>query len=109
MANPTTGAQVGSNGANTFGDQAGCVEVLWGPGPRPTRGPKPALSLERIARAGIEAADSDGLAAISMQRVAERLGFTKMSLYRYVPGKAELIALMTDTAIGAPQIGRAHV
>jgi AcrR family transcriptional regulator len=37
-----------------------------------------------------------------MQRVAETLGFTKMSLYRYVPGKVELVALMTDMALGAP-------
>jgi AcrR family transcriptional regulator len=37
-----------------------------------------------------------------MQRVAGELGYTKMSLYRYVPGKAELVAVMTDLAIGEP-------
>ncbi|GGN93949.1 hypothetical protein GCM10011610_56400 [Nocardia rhizosphaerihabitans] len=37
-----------------------------------------------------------------MQRLAERLGFTNMSLYRYVPGKEQLTALMFDTAVGAP-------
>jgi AcrR family transcriptional regulator len=36
-----------------------------------------------------------------MQRVAAQLGVTKMALYRYVPGKAELVALMVDDAIGA--------
>ncbi|MDA3644687.1 TetR/AcrR family transcriptional regulator [Saccharopolyspora indica] len=77
-------------------------EVLWGARPAPRRGPKPALSLERIARTGIELADAEGLAAVSMQRVAAELGFTKMSLYRYVPGKAELVALMADLAMGAP-------
>jgi AcrR family transcriptional regulator len=40
------------------------------------------------------------LADVSMQRVAARLGVTKMALYRYAPGKAELVALMVDAAIG---------
>ena len=35
-----------------------------------------------------------------MQRVAEDLGFTKMSLYRHVAGKAELLGVMIDTAVG---------
>ncbi|MFJ6773575.1 TetR/AcrR family transcriptional regulator [Kitasatospora sp. NPDC091257] len=78
------------------------VRLLWGPPARPTRGPKPALSLERIAAAGVEVADAEGLAAVSMQKVAGLLDFTKMSLYRYVPGKAELIALMVESAVEAP-------
>lgn len=85
-----------------FGRQAGTVELLWGPRPQPARGPKPALSVERIAQAAIAVADADGLAAVSMQRVAGDLGVTKMALYRYVPGKAELVALMVDTAAGQP-------
>ncbi|MEU6236818.1 TetR/AcrR family transcriptional regulator C-terminal domain-containing protein [Kitasatospora sp. NPDC047058] len=79
------------------------ARLLWGPRPKPTRGPKPALSLERIARAGIEIADAEGLGAVSMQRVAGLLDYTKMSLYRYVPGKAELVALMVEAAVGAPE------
>jgi AcrR family transcriptional regulator len=86
----------------TFEDQAGLVALLWGHRGRPSRGPKPALSIERIAQAAIEIADAEGPAAVSMQRIAGDLGFTKMSLYRYVPGKAELTALMVDTAIGEP-------
>jgi AcrR family transcriptional regulator len=85
-----------------FGERAGTVEFLWGPLPQPTRGPKPALNLQRIAQAALQVADSDGLAAVSMQRVAGELGVTKMALYRYVPGKAELVALMVDTAAGPP-------
>ncbi|MEU4296848.1 TetR/AcrR family transcriptional regulator [Kitasatospora aureofaciens] len=78
------------------------VRLLWDRPTRPTRGPKPALSLERIAAAGVEVADAEGLGAVSMQKVAGLLDFTKMSLYRYVPGKAELVALMVESAVGEP-------
>jgi AcrR family transcriptional regulator len=78
------------------------VELLWGQRERPSRGPKPGLSLDGIVRAAIAIADAEGLAAVSMQRVAGEFGFTTMSLYRYVPGKSELIDLMIDTAIGSP-------
>jgi AcrR family transcriptional regulator len=78
------------------------ADLLWDRKPPPSRGPKPAMTLEGIARAGIALADAEGLDAVSMQRVAGELSFTKMSLYRYVPGKAELVAVMTDLAIGSP-------
>ncbi|MER0243752.1 TetR/AcrR family transcriptional regulator [Streptomyces sp. HSW2009] len=81
-------------------EYAETVRLLWGARPRPAGGPRPTLDLERIARAGIEIADADGLADLAMQRVAGRLGVTKMALYRYVPGRAELVALMVDAAIG---------
>ncbi|GAA1864761.1 TetR/AcrR family transcriptional regulator [Asanoa iriomotensis] len=77
-------------------------ELLWEPAPVPRRGPRPAFTLADIARAGIAIADADGLAAVTMQRVADRLGVTKMALYRYVPGKAELVALMLDAGLGGP-------
>lgn len=75
---------------------------LWEPQASPRRGPRPTLTVEAIAEAGIVIADVDGLAAVAMQRVAAALGVTKMALYRYVPGKVELVALMTDLAIGGP-------
>ncbi|WP_020386133.1 TetR/AcrR family transcriptional regulator [Kribbella catacumbae] len=78
------------------------INLLWGDPPPPTRGPKPAMSLDAIAKAAIAVADRDGLDAVSMQRVAGELSFTKMALYRYVPGKAELVSLMTDLAMGVP-------
>ncbi|MFE2110986.1 TetR/AcrR family transcriptional regulator C-terminal domain-containing protein [Kitasatospora sp. NPDC059463] len=86
-----------------MGEEANAaVRLLWGPPARPSRGPKPALSLARIAAAGIEIADAEGLGAVSMQKVAGLLDFTKMSLYRYVPGKAELVALMVEAAVDEP-------
>ncbi|MBB5938541.1 TetR/AcrR family transcriptional regulator [Streptomyces zagrosensis] len=81
-------------------ERSAAVQLLWGPRPKPARGPKPALSLDRIARAGVEVADAQGLICVSMQRVAGLLDVTKMALYRYVPGKAELVALMVEDAIG---------
>ena len=85
-----------------FGDQAASVELLWGGRAEPRRGPKPALSLDEIVRTAIDIADAEGLAAVSMQRLADDLGFTKMAMYRYVPGKSELVALMADHASGPP-------
>ncbi|WP_314245982.1 TetR/AcrR family transcriptional regulator [Streptomyces sp. DSM 40907] len=84
-------------------DQWGpAVRLLWGPPPAgPARGPKRGLTLEGIARAGIEIADAEGLGGASMQRVAAELAVTKMALYRYVPGKAELVALMVEGAMPA--------
>jgi AcrR family transcriptional regulator len=62
------------------------------------RGPKPALTLDGVVAAAVEIADASGLAAVSMAKVAERLGFTTMSLYRYVKSKDDLLLLMADTA-----------
>ncbi|MEU1983882.1 TetR/AcrR family transcriptional regulator [Nocardia sp. NPDC019395] len=75
------------------------LELLWGTDRRPTRGPKPTLTRSAIVAAAVELADTEGLAALSMQRLADRLGYTKMSLYRHVPGKAELTALMVEEAM----------
>lgn len=86
-------------------DQAGLprrLKVLWGREEPRRRGPKPSLSLERIAATAIALADAGGIDAVSMSRVAGQLGFTTMSLYRYVREKDELIALMLDVAIGRP-------
>jgi AcrR family transcriptional regulator len=77
-------------------------DLLWGTRQPPRRGPKPSLSLERIVTEAIALADADGLANLSMQHLAERLGCAKMALYRYVPGKAELVALMLDAGLGDP-------
>jgi len=73
------------------------LERLWSPRETPGREPRLALSLERIVESGVELADGEGLEAVSMKRVAERLGFTTMSLYRYVASKDDLLLLMQDT------------
>jgi AcrR family transcriptional regulator len=78
------------------------VEAAWGLRGRPSKGPRPGLSLQRIVEAGVKVADADGLAAISMGRVAAELGAATMSLYRYVAAKDELLALMVDATLGPP-------
>src|SRR5690606_21911284 len=80
------------------------VALAWGVAAHPQRGPKRELSIERIVEAAIEIADADGLGAVSMTAVASRLGFTTMSLYRYVTNKDELLMVMGDTALGLPPL-----
>ncbi|WP_040166441.1 TetR/AcrR family transcriptional regulator [Microbacterium gorillae] len=74
------------------------IALAWGVAVNPQRGPKRELSIERIVDAAIEIADADGLGAVSMSRVATTLGFTTMSLYRYVTSKDDLLLLMQEVA-----------
>jgi AcrR family transcriptional regulator len=78
------------------------IEAAWGVRERPPKGPRPALSLERIVSAAARIAAADGLAAVSMSRVAADLGVSTMSLYRYVAAKDELLALMADLPFEEP-------
>jgi AcrR family transcriptional regulator len=75
------------------------LALLWRPAPVGRRGPRPGLTLAGIAQAAIALADADGLAGVSMARVAERVGVTTMALYRYVSSKDDLLALMMETAL----------
>ncbi len=77
------------------------LALAWGLAAAPQRGPKRELSLERIVDAAIEIADSEGLSAVTMQRVAKTFEFSTMALYRYVATKDDLHQLMLDTAMSA--------
>jgi len=70
------------------------LDVLWGRRGSGSRGPRRGLSIDAVVAAAIRLADADGLEGVSMSRVAEELGFTTMSLYRYVTSKDELLQLM---------------
>lgn len=72
----------------------------WVGRPAARMGPKPALTIERIADAAVAIADAEGISGVSMQRVAAEFDYTKMSLYRYVGGKDDLMAAMIDRAVG---------
>jgi AcrR family transcriptional regulator len=81
------------------------LDLLWGRRERRKRGPRPGLSTDAIVEAAIRIADTDGLEAVSMARLAAELGFTTMSLYRYVTSKEELLQLMWDGgALGAEKL-----
>jgi AcrR family transcriptional regulator len=54
-----------------------------------------------VVRAATELADRDGLTALTMRSLAQHLGIAPMSLYTYVPGRAELLDLMLDAAYAA--------
>lgn len=79
------------------------IAIAWGMQEVPQRGPSRGLSHERIVEAAITIADAEGLAAVTMQAVARSLGFTTMSLYRYVSSKDELLLLMQDAASALPK------
>jgi AcrR family transcriptional regulator len=92
--------------AASFGGDAAAarsMSLLWGTKPPGGRGRKPGMTVDRIVAAAVELADADGMDGVSMRRVAERLGAGTMSLYRYVPSKAELQDLMLDAVMaGTP-------
>lgn len=81
------------------------VDLLWAPAQQaPVRGPRPRISLADVVAAGVAIADAEGLPALSMRKVAGRLGVGVMSLYTYVPGRSELVELMIDRVYGEHQI-----
>ena len=81
--------------------------------------PRPALGRDEIARAALEMVDEEGIDALSMRRLADRLGVGTMTLYGYFRSKEELLAAAVacaaaDFAFAMPEgdvreRGRAHV
>ncbi|MCP2330426.1 TetR/AcrR family transcriptional regulator [Actinoalloteichus caeruleus] len=81
-------------------DPARSLALLWRTsGPSGRRG-RQGIDVEDIVRAAVDLADTEGLAALSMRRVAHQLGVGTMSLYTYVPGKDELVEAMVDAVYG---------
>src|SRR6185437_7160180 len=78
------------------------LELLWGLREPGSRGPRRGLTLARIVDAGIHVAQTEGVGALSMARIAKELGVGTMSLYRYVASKDELLTTMVDAGLGAP-------
>lgn len=84
---------------SSAGDPARTLELLWrDPAQAPRRGPERGRNLEHVVAAATDLADREGLPAVTMRRVAQALQVAPMTLYTYVPGKAELLDLMLDTA-----------
>ena len=78
--------------------QAPAPALVWS---KPRRTPRrQAPGVEQIVHTAIHIADTEGLAAMSMRRVAADLGSGTASLYRYVASRDDLLDLMVDTVQG---------
>jgi AcrR family transcriptional regulator len=87
------------NERTSAGDPARTLALLWrDPAAVPRHGPRQGLSIDGVVTAATHLADTEGLDAVTMRRVAHALGVAPMTLYTYVPSKAELLDLMLDAA-----------
>ncbi|WP_328299908.1 TetR/AcrR family transcriptional regulator [Streptomyces sp. NBC_00435] len=75
-------------------------ERLWLSSAQPRRGRKPAYSREAITAAAVALADAEGIEAVTIRKVAARVGAGTMSLYSYAPDKETLLELMIDHVCG---------
>ena len=64
-----------------------------------SRRPRGGLEREEIAAAALEIADAEGLDALSMRTLAERLGVGTMTLYGYFRSKDELLDALVDAVV----------
>lgn len=74
---------------------------LWRLAPQERRGRPARLSLDLVVSHAVDLADSGGLQAVTIPKVAKSAGCSTMALYRHVSSKDELLILMTDYAAGA--------
>ncbi|MFD8470844.1 TetR/AcrR family transcriptional regulator [Streptomyces globisporus] len=81
-------------------DRATRPTTVWSRPERGARGPAPERSRAQITTAALALADAEGLAAVSMRALAQRLGTGPASLYRYVGSRDELLDLMADAVAG---------
>jgi AcrR family transcriptional regulator len=76
--------------------------------PRPNHADRPPLSRERVLRAAMALADRDGIAALTMRKLAGEVGVEAMTLYYYVASKDEILDGIADLVadeIEAPMPG----
>ncbi|MEH1165848.1 TetR/AcrR family transcriptional regulator C-terminal domain-containing protein [Micromonospora sp. CPCC 205539] len=90
--------------------------VVSGPEPTPAdrgarvaarRGSGRGVTRDQVVRTATEIADTEGLAALSMRRIATELDVPTMSLYRQVRGKEQVLLLMADAAFAAHRLPHA--
>ncbi len=81
------------------GEPSATLALLWGAHDRTVhrKGPARSVTVAQIVDAALALADGEGLTALTMRAVAEKVGIAAMSVYTYVPGKPELLDLMIDT------------
>jgi AcrR family transcriptional regulator len=84
---------------SSAGDPARTLNLLWRSSAAVSRrGPHRGLDVDAVVAAATDLADREGLEAVTMRRVAQALGVGAMTLYTYIPSKAELLDLMLDSA-----------
>lgn len=86
-----------ANERSSAGDPVRTLELLWRVAEHSSgRGPRQGLTVDAVVDTAIELADESGIGAVTMRGLANRLNVAAMTLYTYVPGKAELLDLMLD-------------
>ncbi len=78
-------------------DPGRLIDLMWNPS---TVVGRSGATVAGIVEAALTIADADGLDAVTMRAVADWVGIGAMTLYGYVPGKAELVELMLDAVVG---------
>ena len=67
--------------------------------PRAPKPPREPLTRDRVLRAAVALADEDGLDALSMRRLGQRLGVEAMSLYNHVTNKDDVLFGMVELVL----------
>lgn len=78
------------------GAAVGSDPTLWQRLEQQAATPRASLTLDRIGTVAVEIADAEGIAAVTMRRLATELGVAPMAAYRHVSGKDDLWALMAE-------------
>lgn len=71
-------------------------EPPWRTAPRRRSVPRPQLSRDIVVQAALAVLAAEGGLALTMRRVADRIGVSASSLYGYVANKEELVQLVFD-------------
>ncbi len=66
---------------------------------RTPRQPREPLTRERVLRTAVALADEQGLDALSMRKLGQRLGVEAMSLYNHVANKDDVLAGMVELVL----------
>jgi AcrR family transcriptional regulator len=70
---------------------------------------RPAIPLDRIVTAALEIVDEQGVDALSMRALAQRLNSGTATLYRHFAGRADLIAHVVDRVFGTVDLDVAEL
>lgn len=79
--------------ASPTADPVHLLQLMWAPS---TKVGRTGMTVRALTQEAIDFADTNGLEALTMRALAQEVGIGAMTLYGYVPGKAELLELMLD-------------